>query len=362
MESDAKLDDENSSQRALTVKIERIKTLLLYSLINQASLSISASNRFLMKINYIVVFISSLTFFLGLYFFNFSNGLSNSHTKWGEFGSYLSGTVGVCLTAASIVFVYLTAKKQLDEQRKVEEIKRLEEKSQSILNITLSLMNSSHSQIPIINRLLDDLDWNKNDRQINESKDYNLIHITNTKTNQTLTITSFGKPFEILKSYISKTGEEKARKAIIDDDIGGLKNEFDTFIASSSYLIEILIKLINYGYDFFLIRHTASTIYNQIALLNSVNYIDKSLFERIGFILSLPTQAQDTVKIDIIKELSDELKRKHGVEIKRDNLKILEPLRSTESGLYAFRLVEKSTDREFYRATNGNWSINGNSI
>lgn len=53
---------------------------------------------------------------LGLYLFRFNAGLSQDHLSWGSFGSYFAGTIGVCFSFLSVLFMYLT----FYEQRKLK--------------------------------------------------------------------------------------------------------------------------------------------------------------------------------------------------------------------------------------------------
>ena len=57
---------------------------------------------------------------IGAYVGKFGTELSNEHTRWGEFGSYVGGMLGVALTAATLaIAVYATAHlpQQLEAQK-----------------------------------------------------------------------------------------------------------------------------------------------------------------------------------------------------------------------------------------------------
>lgn len=54
--------------------------------------------------------------FIGLYLCKFNFGLSNTHSDWGDFGDYSSGTIGVCLSLLTVFFMYLTFKEQRKER------------------------------------------------------------------------------------------------------------------------------------------------------------------------------------------------------------------------------------------------------
>ena len=56
--------------------------------------------------------ILAIVVFLGFYLYVFNAGFSIRHSDWGEFGSYSAGTLGICLTAISVIFVYLTFREQ----------------------------------------------------------------------------------------------------------------------------------------------------------------------------------------------------------------------------------------------------------
>jgi uncharacterized membrane protein len=79
-----------------------------------------------MKKNILIISAFSLIFIVAiiapifLYFWNFHFGFSNKSAAWGEFGSYVSGTVGSLLSAASltalIVTLYWTSKNNRETQ------------------------------------------------------------------------------------------------------------------------------------------------------------------------------------------------------------------------------------------------------
>lgn len=71
--------------------------------------------------------------FLGTYFFIFHSGLSQTHSDWGDFGSYFAGTIGVCLSFLGVYLLYLTLK----EERKT----RIEEMYQQYVSNYYSLLN-----------------------------------------------------------------------------------------------------------------------------------------------------------------------------------------------------------------------------
>ncbi len=74
----------------------------------------------------ILVLVAVVAVSLGLFFYNFSAGLSANNQDWGAFGSYLSGTVGV--TAASIAVIWLIRSVYI-QKVELEHVKRQLEKS-----------------------------------------------------------------------------------------------------------------------------------------------------------------------------------------------------------------------------------------
>lgn len=50
---------------------------------------------------------------ISIYFFQFNNGISNTQADFGIFGDYIGGILGTLLSILSVVFIYLTYKKQV---------------------------------------------------------------------------------------------------------------------------------------------------------------------------------------------------------------------------------------------------------
>ncbi len=80
-----------------------------------------------MKQKYAYLFIGTatliaLTFYV--YFEKFNGVLSSDSTSWGDFGSYVSGTLGIILSCTSFVFLYLTFNEQqnLTNQQQFESV------------------------------------------------------------------------------------------------------------------------------------------------------------------------------------------------------------------------------------------------
>lgn len=68
---------------------------------------------------------------IGTYIWKFGTDLSREHTRWGEFGSYVSGVLGFALTTGTLVIaVYATVylPQQLEKQRATAELKLDEQK------------------------------------------------------------------------------------------------------------------------------------------------------------------------------------------------------------------------------------------
>lgn len=79
-----------------------------------------------------IVVIAALTFAVGLlsfigYWRTFGSSLSDDHQRWAEFGSYVTGTIGVAVTAATLVvaiFASLVFPRLFEDQRTRAERKR----------------------------------------------------------------------------------------------------------------------------------------------------------------------------------------------------------------------------------------------
>jgi hypothetical protein len=54
----------------------------------------------------------SIIIFAVMYICKFNSGLSNASLDWGSFGSYSAGTIGICLSLLSVIFLYLTFREQ----------------------------------------------------------------------------------------------------------------------------------------------------------------------------------------------------------------------------------------------------------
>jgi uncharacterized membrane protein len=78
-----------------------------------------------------------ITIPLGFYFYKFHNGLSPSSSDWANFGSYLSGTLGSILSAASVIALIFTLHKTSRDSRITQ-------------SLTLKALEKSERQIALM--------------------------------------------------------------------------------------------------------------------------------------------------------------------------------------------------------------------
>lgn len=62
----------------------------------------------------LLIWISAFSIFIFavMYICKFDSGLSNESLDWGSFGSYSAGTIGICFSLLSVIFLYLTFREQ----------------------------------------------------------------------------------------------------------------------------------------------------------------------------------------------------------------------------------------------------------
>jgi len=297
------------------------------------------------------------------YGFVFNGGISSNHTKWGEFGAYLAGTVGTLLTLFSVLFVYLTNKKQIDENKKAENVSRLELRTEHILKVINDTNNKQCSILPVIDRLIVDLGWNKDDVTVQESRNSEYTQIVNKRLDKNLTIKS-GNALALVKLYVNLVGIEKAKKALITEDSAFIKADLNTITAHIAYLTEVVKSMINQGYDLFLARYIISTIYDHTKLLRSMGYIEGILFQTIGMILSAPQDPNRHISINLSKRLTNDLNifnrdnelKFNNKEFAEKDMVDIEVAANSETALHEFIIKHKTTNKQYKRDVHGQWS------
>ncbi len=114
---------------------------------------------------------------ISAYLITFNGGLSDNHTKWGKFGAYIAGTLGTFLTLSSIIMVYIFNKNQITENNNSEKLTRLETRAEHILNVMYEWSVKNHSMLPALERLLEDLDWQKSDVKNSQSDCSGIVNL-----------------------------------------------------------------------------------------------------------------------------------------------------------------------------------------
>jgi len=297
------------------------------------------------------------------YGYVFDGEISSNHTKWAEFGAYLAGTVGILLTLFSVLFVYLTNKKQIDENKKAETLSRLELRSEHILKVINDINNKQCSVIPVVDRLIGDLEWTKLDVTVQESRNSEYTQLINKKLDKVITIKS-SSALQLLKTYVDLVGVEKAKQALITENIAFIKSDLASITAHIAYLVEIVKSMINQGYDLFLARYIISTVYDYTKLLRSMGYIEGVLFQTIGMILSAPQDSNIHISINLSKLLTSDLNTfnkdnefifGNKVFAEKDMTNIGVDA-NYETALHEFTITDKTTEKQYKRDVKCNWS------
>ncbi len=297
---------------------------------------------------------------ISAYLITFNGGLSDNHTKWGEFGAYIAGTLGTFLTLSSIIMVYIFNKNQITENNNSEKLTRLETRAEHILNVMYEWSVKNHSMLPALERLLEDLDWQKSDVKNSQSDCY--MYVRNEKLDKNIVLKS-GDAFVILSTYISLTNKEKAKKALIDDDISFIKTDLDTFKAQAGYLVEIVKYMMSRGYDIFLARHMISIIYARIELLHSIEYVDENLYHNIGIIQSLPKKDNSAIMSDVIERLTEDLNSYNrtnnypfgNYKFNSKEIKFIDLTPNNDSALYSYVIKDCRYNVEYKRSPDEIW-------
>jgi hypothetical protein len=103
---------------------------------------------------------------LGFYFYQFHNGLSAQSSDWANFGSFLSGTLGSILSAASVIAIILTLHKTSKDSRITQAltIQALEKTERQIaLMEQESKVGLLMGYINTINQLFTEIEFKLND-------------------------------------------------------------------------------------------------------------------------------------------------------------------------------------------------------
>lgn len=98
----------------------------------------------------IIILIVTVSVSLGSFFFKFNGELSGTHSNWGDFGSFVSGTIGTVATCLALIWLIISVNLQKIElaRLKIElEQSSNEQKKQTHISALAALINSSQQAI-----------------------------------------------------------------------------------------------------------------------------------------------------------------------------------------------------------------------
>jgi hypothetical protein len=87
---------------------------------------------------------------LGTFFYKFNGELSGTHSNWGDFGSFISGTIGVVAACLAVIWLIISVNLQKIELARLKaELKQSanEQKKQTHISALTALVNSSQQAI-----------------------------------------------------------------------------------------------------------------------------------------------------------------------------------------------------------------------
>lgn len=92
------------------------------------------------------VLVLAVVFFTGVYFITFNGNASTEHSDWGDFGSYVSGTIGVLAACLAVIWLMISVHLQKIELRELKAQlaeSESEQKKQTHIGALSAVLNSS---------------------------------------------------------------------------------------------------------------------------------------------------------------------------------------------------------------------------
>lgn len=98
----------------------------------------------------IILLVGTVSASLGTFFYKFNGELSGTHSNWGDFGSFISGTIGVVAACLAVIWLIISVNLQKIELARLKtelEQSAHEQKKQTHISALTALVNSSQQAI-----------------------------------------------------------------------------------------------------------------------------------------------------------------------------------------------------------------------
>jgi hypothetical protein len=96
------------------------------------------------------ILIGAIAISLGTFFYKFNGELSGTYSNWGDFGSFISGTIGVIAACLAVIWLIISVNLQKVELARLKtelEQSSNEQKKQTYISALTALINSSMQAI-----------------------------------------------------------------------------------------------------------------------------------------------------------------------------------------------------------------------
>ncbi len=137
---------------------------------------------------------------------------------------------------------------------------------------------------------------------------------------------------------------------MIVNDLCGFVSIYQSYSASSSYLLELVKKLLDENYDLSLARHMLSQPYEILRFLNRIKLFSDLHLNLVRYIMSCPYNQSASIKLNHYKGLINEYNRIYSTNYNKDNfdfdiINSINPL----NGLYQYTFkINKTGERFMY--------------
>ncbi|RAU19477.1 hypothetical protein DN062_04290 [Nitrincola tibetensis] len=162
----------------------------------------------------LAVLLLAVIFFTGVYFITFSGGASTKHSDWDDFGSYVSGTIGVLAACLAVVWLMISVHLQKIELRELKAQlaeSENEQKKQTHIGALSAVLNSSVQTLAQYQNIL--IALNSGEAHLHPMEDGTSIHMR--VDDEFAKMTFYQKQME---RYLQDKYPEKQRDHIDDID------------------------------------------------------------------------------------------------------------------------------------------------
>ncbi len=315
-------------------------------------------------------------------------GFSPENDDWGDFGSYIGGTLGPVCALLSVYYILrsttqqLVANKtdvdrQLEAARQAERVSRLEERLYFELREFEKLCSKQHSSKLLYLRISKIFPELKVRPETENTYNVNMLinkedQVEFDRPNEISTLNvlqEFKKLIEwsikSLDSYSELSGSnfnaevyKLLAKNIYEDDALFISDDINKLYLSIAFINSLVSDLIKEGYDISLINHLISRIYVPAVYLNRIGVVPKDLLYSLYMYRSLPLSKNGSSFVSSIEKLLiDDLNESLGIEFDRNfsdiSYKVLDP---DDGVAFAYFIIKNTeTDTIYERGQNKNW-------